>query len=96
VAYSPVFATALADGTALVASGTELRVVMRDGDIVQSLHIPGPDTFVTPPAPAGDGTVWIATNQASIALTDPEPAARPHLQYHCAYFFSRQHSRRNR
>jgi hypothetical protein len=55
------FATALADGSVLVATGPELRAVSRDGVIRQTLRIPEGDAIVTPPAVAADGSAWVAT-----------------------------------
>jgi hypothetical protein len=56
-----VSATALADGTVLVTTGSELRATSRDGNIVQALRAADGEAFVTPPAVAGDGTVWAAS-----------------------------------
>ncbi len=61
---SRVFATALADGSALVAVGPELRVTNRDGAILQALRVPEGDAIVAPPAVAADGTAWVATAKA--------------------------------
>jgi PQQ-like domain len=58
---SRVFATALGDGSALVAVGAELRATSRDGAIVQTLRVPDGDSIVAPPAVAADGTAWVAT-----------------------------------
>ena len=59
-----VFATALADGSALAAVGAELRVVKRDGTIGKRLRAPDGEELVTPPAVAADGTVWIASGKS--------------------------------
>jgi hypothetical protein len=66
---SPVqtFATALHDGTALLAMGAELRVVIRDGTIRQTLRVPEGDAIVAPPAVTADGTAWVATAKALYA-----------------------------
>jgi len=56
-----VFATALADGSALVAVGAELRATSRDGAIAQTLRVPEGDAIVAPPAVAADGAAWLAT-----------------------------------
>jgi hypothetical protein len=56
-----VYATALADGSALVAVGAELRAVSRDGVIAQTLRVPEGDPIVAPPPVAEDGTAWVAT-----------------------------------
>jgi hypothetical protein len=61
------FATALADGSALVAVGPELRSVSRDGKTLHTLRIPEGDAIVAPPAVAGGGSVWIATSKALYA-----------------------------
>jgi hypothetical protein len=57
------FATAVDDGSALLAVGPELRHVSRDGSIVQSLRVPEGDAIVTPPAVAADGSAWVATDK---------------------------------
>jgi hypothetical protein len=58
------YATSLADGSALVAIGPELRVVSRDGAVLRRLRVPEGDALVTPPAVTADGTVWLATAKA--------------------------------
>jgi hypothetical protein len=61
---SPVRATAFEDGTLAVASGSELRIVDRDGAIRQVLRTSQGETISTPPAIAHDGSVWVATEKA--------------------------------
>jgi len=58
------YATSLADGSALVAVGPELRVVTRDGAILRRLRVPEGDSLVAPPAVTADGSVWLATAKA--------------------------------
>ena len=58
------YATSLADGSALLAIGPELRVVSRDGTVVQRLRVPEGDALVVPPAITADGTVCLATAKA--------------------------------
>ncbi len=58
-----VYATALSDGSLLVAAGPELRVVGRDGSIKQRLAVPGGHPLVAPPAVAADGSAWLATSE---------------------------------
>jgi hypothetical protein len=58
------YGTSLADGTLLLAIGPELRVVNRDGKILQSLRIPEGDPIVAPPAVSADGTTWLVTAKA--------------------------------
>lgn len=61
------FATALGDGSVLLAVGPELRHVGRDGSIVQVLRVPEGDALVAPPAVAADGSAWVATDKALYA-----------------------------
>ena len=62
------FATAVGDGSVLLAIGPELRVVSRDGVILQALRVPEGDTIVAPPAVAGDGVTWVATQKGLYVL----------------------------
>lgn len=58
------YATSLADGSALLAIGPELRSVSRDGAVLRQVHLQEGEPFVAPPAVANDGTVWVATAKA--------------------------------
>ena len=60
-------ATSLADGTVLLAAGVSLRVVGRDGTILESHSVPEGDPIVAAPAVAEDGSVWVATAKALYA-----------------------------
>jgi hypothetical protein len=60
----PVHATAFEDGTLAMASGSELRIVDRNGAIRQVLRTSEGETLSTPPAIAHDGSVWVATEKA--------------------------------
>ncbi len=64
-------ATAFGDGSLAIVLGPELRLVDRDGDSIARLMSPpeppatdGPGPpFVTPPAVAADGSIWVATER---------------------------------
>jgi len=63
-AEQPSFATSLADGVVLVASGGTLEALDRNGALLEQLRAPAGETFVTPPAVFSDGGAAIATSNA--------------------------------
>ena len=71
----PMFGTAFADGTMAIAAGPELRVVDRDGKILQRLATPEGENITTPPAIAADGSIWVGTATAVyVARAEAEPS----------------------
>jgi hypothetical protein len=54
-------ATAFADGALAVAVGPILRIVGRDGAVVQELRSAEGEAFTTPPAIAPDGSVFVGS-----------------------------------
>ena len=64
VSAVPMLGTAFADGTLAVSVGSELRIVDREGTILQSLRTAEGDTVMTPPCIVSDGSVWVATERA--------------------------------
>jgi len=63
---SPVtmLGTAFADGALALSVGAELRIVDREGTILQALQTIGGESLTTPPCILADGTVWVATEKA--------------------------------
>ncbi|HYQ01119.1 MAG TPA: hypothetical protein VER96_20755 [Polyangiaceae bacterium] len=57
-------ATAFATGELALAVGSELRIVGRDGTILQTFKTPNQEPILTPPALAADGRVYVATHSA--------------------------------
>lgn len=58
----PLYATAFADGSLAVVAGKELRLLTRAGKLDGKLEALEP--LLTPPAIAGDGSVWVASGEA--------------------------------
>ncbi len=64
VAPAGMLGTAFADGTLALGVGSELRIVDREGTILQALKTAAGETITTPPCILADGTVWVATEKA--------------------------------
>jgi hypothetical protein len=59
-----VYATAFDDGSLAVGWGHDLRMLSRDGAERQRLSVADDERITTPPAIAGDGSIWVATAEA--------------------------------
>ena len=71
----PMFGTSFGDGTMAIAAGPELRLVDRDGKILQKLATPEGDNITTPPAIAADGSIWVGTATAVyVARAEADPS----------------------
>lgn len=57
-------ATSFDDGTLAVATGDTLRILGRDGIVLVDLLVPDGARIISPPAIAGDGSIWFATENA--------------------------------
>ncbi len=57
----PFFATAFQDGSLALAAGQELRILDRDGKILQQFTTREHEPITTPPAIAADGSIWVGT-----------------------------------
>jgi hypothetical protein len=57
-------ATAFDDGSLAVTTGSELRLVARDGTIAQVFRVDKGEELTTPPAIGSDGWVWVASVKA--------------------------------
>ena len=62
-----ILGTAFEDGACALAVGAELRIVGKDGAILQSLRVPDDEVLSTPPAIAADGSIWVATGKGLYA-----------------------------
>lgn len=60
----PMFGTAFQDGSLAVAVGPELRIVGRDGQILQRFNTAEREQITTPPAIGSDGSVWVGSATA--------------------------------
>ena len=56
------YASSFDDGSLAVARSNRLQLLTPDGNVAQTFDTPEP--LVTAPAIAGDGSVWVASNQA--------------------------------
>jgi len=59
-----MMATAFEDGSLAVSNGPNLEILGRDGQVVQSFATARKEPITTPPAPASDGSIWLATAEA--------------------------------
>ena len=59
-----VFATAFEDGSLAVAIDFTLQILDRDGKVRQSFQTASSEAITTPPAIAGDGSIWVGTEKA--------------------------------
>lgn len=59
-----MMATAFEDGSLAVANGFKLEIWSRDGQTLQSFETARREPITTPPAPASDGSIWLATADA--------------------------------
>jgi len=67
----PMFGTAFADGTMAISAGPELRIIDRDGKILQKLPTQEHEDITTPPAIGPDGSIWVGTEKA-VYVARPE------------------------
>ena len=61
---APIRGTAFEDGTLALSVGPELRIVDREGTILQALRVTAGETVLTPPCILADGSIWVATEHA--------------------------------
>ena len=58
------YVTAFGDGSLAIAHAMSISIVDRDGKELQSFHTKEGDFFTAPPAPAADGSIWLASDKA--------------------------------
>jgi hypothetical protein len=63
---TPAFVTSFEDGSLAVAHGSTLEIIERDGKLIQTFDLEAP--LLTQPAIAGDGSVWMASNDTLFAV----------------------------
>ncbi|MFO0614251.1 MAG: hypothetical protein U0414_16810 [Polyangiaceae bacterium] len=62
-----VRATAFVDGAVALATGPALEIRSPTGDVMTRLETPDGSPFITPPAIARDGSIWVATDRVVYA-----------------------------